>query len=266
MPLKKMKQLSACAKGLVGAALFSVFVLAPSVLQAAALSPADQTQFEQANQSYRDGKFKEAAAGFEALKAKYPGEAAFPYNLGNSLFRTGEIGPALLAYERALRLSPRDKDIRANLEHVRGLLEYRIEDKRNWYVRAGESVLGHFRDEEVFFLVLMIYLAFLVTAFFCLAFRRGEPWGWWRKTLLGLLLAGLGLAALKHFDSDIMKDAIVIAKEAEVHYGPSVGDQVAFRLGEGLKVYVVDTRRDWSRIALVNHEGGWVKNSDIAQV
>ena len=238
----------------------------PAALHAAPLAAQDQALFEQANKLYEDGKYKESSAAYETLKQKYPREAAFPYNLGNSLFRAGQIGPSLLAYERALRLSPRDKDIRANLEHVRGLLEYRIEDKRNWYIRAGENVLGHLRDEEVFFLVLLIYLIALVTAFFCLAFRWGDPWGWWRKTLLGLLVFGLGLAAVKHFDSDIMKDAIVIAKEAEVHYGPSVGDQVAFRLGEGLKVYVVDTRRDWSRISLVNHEGGWVKNSDIAQV
>src|SRR5690606_3967693 len=37
------------------------------------------------------------------------------YNLGNSYYRTGKIGLAILYYEKALKLSPGDEDIRHNL-------------------------------------------------------------------------------------------------------------------------------------------------------
>ena len=37
------------------------------------------------------------------------------YNLGNAWFRLGELGPAILHYERARRSMPRDDDLAANL-------------------------------------------------------------------------------------------------------------------------------------------------------
>lgn len=242
------------------AVMFCVFFV-PGSLQAD-----NSAAFEKANQLYQDGKFKEAAKAYQELTSASDSSPALFYNLGNSLFRAGETGQAILFYERALRFAPRDADIRANLAHVRGLLEYRVDDKRNWYVRAAEEWLGYFRSEEIFLVVMAVYLIFLLTAFFCLAYRRGMSWGWWRKTLLAVFLLTLALAGAKQYDSEVMKDAIVIADQAEVRYGPSVTDQIAFRLGEGLKAYVVDTRRDWSRIVLVNHEGGWIKNSDIGIV
>lgn len=246
--------------------LFLTAVLFCAVFVPGSLQADNTAAFEKANQLYQNGKFKEAAQAYQELASGRDLSPALFYNLGNSFFRTGEIGQAILFYERALRLAPRDADIRANLAHVRGLLEYRVDDKRNWYVRAAEEWLGYFRSEEIFLVVMAVYLIFLLTAFFCLAYRRGMPWGWWRKTLLIVFLLTLGLAGAKQYDMEVMKDAIVIVEQAEVRYGPSVTDQIAFRLGEGLKAYVVDARRDWSRIVLVNHEGGWVKNSDIGIV
>lgn len=249
--------------GLFAGALFAGFaVLTPAGLSA----DGGSALFEKANALYQEGKFKEASAAYRELAEKNPGESAYFYNLGNSSFRAGETGQAILAYERAVKRDPRNPDIRANLAHVRGGLEYRIEDKRNWYIRAAEEWLGYFRDEEVFFLAMLVYLLFLLTGFYCLTFRRGMPWGWWRKTLTLVFAGTLVLSGLKHYDSAIMKDAIITAREAEVRYGPSVSDQIAFRLGEGLKAYVVDARRGWSRIVLVNNEGGWIKDSDVQLV
>ena len=55
---------------------------------------------------------------YEALLKN--GEAAdVYYNLGNSYYKIGEIAKAVLNYERALLLQPRNGDIRANLEVAR---------------------------------------------------------------------------------------------------------------------------------------------------
>jgi SH3-like domain-containing protein len=37
-------------------------------------------------------------------------------------------------------------------------------------------------------------------------------------------------------------------------------------MGEGIKVFVMDRREDWSRVLLTNGESGWVRDSDIAEV
>ena len=243
-----------------------VFFLALFPFKAFAWDAQTVAQFNKANQSYREGHFKDAIAGYRALTEKYPGAGVFFYNLGNSFYRIKDTGSAILAYERARMLDPRDADIRNNLHFVRGLLEYRIEDKRNWYVRAGERLLGCFTGREITFLAALAYFLFMTSWAFVLFFRRDAVFGWKRKSLLVFLIFTAFLAGAKHVQLNVIRDAIVMAKEAEVRYGPSENDKVAFRLGEGLKVYVVDVREDWSRILLANGESGWVPSGRIAEV
>ncbi|HTL48620.1 MAG TPA: tetratricopeptide repeat protein [Verrucomicrobiae bacterium] len=242
------------------------FVLGARALPAAAMASDDVMLFERANEAFRQNHFKEAADMYRKLQHQYPTAAVFSYDLGNSLFKDGDLGGAILAYERAKLKAPRDPDVRHNLDYANSLLEYHVDDKRNWYVKAGEEVLNYFREKETNLLLFAAAFLFLSSWIFSLNYRRGEPWGWFRKTLLAFLSVGLVLAGGKSVETHMMRDAIVTAKEAEVRFGPSLDSQVSFRLGQGLKAYVVDTRKDWSRVLLVNLESGWVQNKDIEEV
>ncbi len=245
--------------------LLSLLCFSSSAMALPSQTAADVSSFKQANDFYRSGKFEEAAKIYQELAEGHP-TGVFYYNLGNTRFRMNQSGPAIFAYERAMRLEPRNPDIRRNLNYVRGLLEYRIQDKRNWYVRAGENVLEYFTVREINLLWVMTVFFFLAVWASRLWTGREGPWGWRRKTLLALAFVFIGLAILKNIETNVMSDAIVMKGEVEVRYGPSESDQVAFRLGEGLKVYVVDRRENWKRIVLVNGESGWVSSEDIAEV
>ena len=59
--------------------------------------------------------YQEAIKDYEAL-LKEGVSAEFYYNLGNAYYRSDNITRAMLNYERALLLSPGDKDIRYNLQ------------------------------------------------------------------------------------------------------------------------------------------------------
>ena len=49
------------------------------------------------------------------------------YNIGNTYFRLGDIGRAILSYERAALYMPRDGNVRANLEYARSRRIDRVE-------------------------------------------------------------------------------------------------------------------------------------------
>ncbi|HXV28151.1 MAG TPA: tetratricopeptide repeat protein, partial [bacterium] len=210
--------------------------------QALAWTAGDVSTFQQANQEYRAGHFNKAADLYKELLETYPRLAVVYYNLGNSYFREGKLGEAILAYERARYYEPRDEDIQFNLNYARGLLEYRVEDKRNWYIRAGEQFLENFTEEEIDLIWLGAFFLFILSWCFMLFFRRGTPWGWRRKFLLWLSVLFFILSIAKEVETRMIRDAIVMAKGTDVRYGPTESDQVAFRLGEGIKVYVVDQR------------------------
>ena len=94
-------------------------VLWALMLAAAPVSAAAPAAFERANQQFAAGEFAAAAAAYEQVLNNDGPRAAVFYNLGNSYQRLGQYGPAILAYERARLLSPRDPDLLANLALAR---------------------------------------------------------------------------------------------------------------------------------------------------
>ena len=70
---------------------------------------------QNADDEYAKGNYQQAIKDYqEILKTGVSSEIY--YNLGNAYYRTDNITQALLAYERALQLSPGDNDIRFNLQ------------------------------------------------------------------------------------------------------------------------------------------------------
>jgi tetratricopeptide (TPR) repeat protein len=222
--------------------------------------------FQEANTGYRTGDYKKAAELYESLIKQEPRVAAFYYDLANAYVRLGNLSRAILNYEKALLLDPRNGDIRENLRYTRGLLEYRVEDTRNWYLKATEVVLRYMTEKEVYVVVLVVLFVFLAGGILYFLIGRGVFWNPWQQfvsiTLLIVVLVALG----KQMQNNVFQDAIVMQKECEARYGPSEHDQVAFKMGEGIKVFVIDRREDWSRVILTNGESGWVRDSDIAEV
>ncbi|HNX68588.1 MAG TPA: tetratricopeptide repeat protein [Candidatus Omnitrophota bacterium] len=224
------------------------------------------TVFEEANTSYRTGNYEKAAGLYERLTHEGAPVAAVYYDLGNAYVRLGKLSQAILNYEKALLIDPRNADIRYNLNYARGLIEYRVEDSRNWYLKATAAVLRFWTRQEIHLLTQVLVFIFLLGGILRLLSGRDPFWTAWRKCMFALVLIAFLVEFGKHVQDNLFTDAIVMQKECEARYGPSEHDQVAFRMGEGIKVFVVDRREDWSRVVLTNGESGWVKNEDIAEV
>ncbi len=75
--------------------------------------------FDEANRQYGSGNFSGAAAAYEKILTNDGSRAAVYYNLGNSYQSLKKNGLAILAYERARLLKPRDPDLLANLALAR---------------------------------------------------------------------------------------------------------------------------------------------------
>jgi tetratricopeptide (TPR) repeat protein len=246
------------------AALFLLIAL--GCMPAVYAGPVTARIFQDANTSYRTGDFEKAAELYESLIAEEPRVAVFYYDLANTYVRLGKLSQAILNYEKALRLDPRNADVRENLRYTRGLLEYRVEDARNWYLKATEVVLKYATEREIYTVVLALLFIFLAGGVLYFLTGRGVFWNPWQQFVFIVLLLAALVAFGKQVQSNLIRDAIVMQKECEARYGPSEHDQVAFKMGEGIKVFVMDRREDWSRVLLTNGESGWVKDSDIAEV
>ncbi len=115
---------------------------------------------DEANKQFADGDFSAAAASYQKLLDDGGPDAAVYYNLGNAYQSEKDYGPAILAYERARLLKPRDPDLQANLEMARkaatafeepelhprvdAVLAYLSRNEWSWLVVGGALFLGAF--------------------------------------------------------------------------------------------------------------------------
>ena len=75
--------------------------------------------YRRANADYEQGQYQRAIEKYEQIVPLFRNGIVY-YNLGNAYFRLEERGKAIVNYERAKRLMPRDKDNAFQPEARRG--------------------------------------------------------------------------------------------------------------------------------------------------
>jgi len=201
-------------------------------LAAAFAGPGDD--FKSANQYYDAGKFAEAAAIYERIEPK---TAHVYYNLGNAHFREGKPGLAILDYERARRLAPRDPDILANLKFAEQRLGV---DEANTPPRAWERFLRSVIES-----------------------RTSTEWGVCELLALWLTVLALGYEVV---GDRAAPAAIVVAVEAAARFAPMADSTTHFKLAEGTRVVIREDRGQWQFVERSDGQQGWVKSDTLERV
>src|SRR5215831_6409541 len=120
-----------------GLRLFSAIFL--TISRVACADPAAPADFDAANKLYEQSKFAEAAASYEKLLRSGQASESLYFNWGNALFKNGQIGRAIAAYQQAQQMAPRDPDVRANLQFARNQVQGPTRSLARWQ-RAVEKL------------------------------------------------------------------------------------------------------------------------------
>ena len=226
-----------------------------------------QSEFDLANAAYADGRYEEAAAGYEALLAEGP-NATLYYNLGNARFKQGELAQAILNYERALRLEPNHKDAQYNLAFAQSKITDNIVEQDFFLSAWARTVRNSLREQT--WLVLSISL-FILALVGLLLFLLSREIGL-RKTafhvawiaVLFSLIAGLNAASLHKRDT-LRSEAIITQGVVNGKSSPDRSGTDLFTVHEGTKVTIRETLGEWANIRVGNYEG-WVRMQNLERI
>lgn len=215
--------------------------------------------FDAANRLYEKGDYAAAAAAYEKLASGGKASAALLFNLGNAHFKNGHVGRAIVAYNEAAKLAPRDPDIWANLQFARRSVS-----------GNSDRVSGFDRAASLLTLNELGSLTAIAMwgCFGSLALAQLRPA---MKSGLKTIAVGAGIFALFFgiwfgyvlLDRQYSERAVVTVSSSAVRFGPLEESQVSFNVRDGAELKVLGRKDKWTQVVDASNRSGWIVSSDL---
>jgi tetratricopeptide (TPR) repeat protein len=226
-----------------------------------------QEIIQQANEAYTKGEFNQAIDLYQKAIEENGVSAEAYYNIGNSYYRTNKIAPAILYYERALLLSPGDKDIRFNLEIAKLKTIDRIEPVGEFFLTDWyNAVQNLFRTNQWSTIAWSCFILFVLglTLFFFSRKIFLKKLGFYAGLVVLVLTIVTNIFAYSQKKKLIDRNtAIIFTPTVNIKSSPDNSGTDLFILHEGTKVDVKSQLGDWKEIETADGNVGWIKSGDI---
>lgn len=238
--------------------LFIVFTVAGSVFAQSAA----QLHFERANELYQAGKYQDAIDIYQKIltDGKVSGEVYF--NLGNAYYKTGDIGHAILYYERAKIFLEDDEALDQNLRIARLKTVDEIEPIPQLFLLAWWREIQHLISLNALAWVTYGIFVLLILTIIATILWRGR----WRRISWIVLWIFLPVAVIfvsRVYEFETSKFGIILDSKISVMSEPNLSGQELFILHEGTKVRINRSVDSWDEISLPDGKTGWMKKQSL---
>ncbi len=242
--------------------VLSLFLVSPA--SAAMPQNIAISEFVKANQEYRDGKFIEASKSYEAIMVGGLESGPVYYNLANSYFKAGQAGKALLNYERARKLMPRDRDLQANEKFVLNSLPERTTQNLNFWDKMWDQHIHFYTLNEMIMIVLVIVLLFVFIFILGLYLNWSSSQMVWIRGVLVVLFLIYGTGLWVKVEAD--RDVNIIVRATSARFEPNEKATVYFDLSNGQRVRAREEEGDWQKIERPDGKLGWIPKNSLERL
>jgi len=223
------------------------------------ISISAETQFDAANKLYAQSKFAEAAAEYNKLVQTGSISPALYFNLGNAYFKSGQVGRAIGAYRQAEEMSPRDPDVRANLQFARNLVQGPKTGASR--IQRWLGTLSTVEWVALSTVAVWITLGLLIAGLIKPTLKPAlRSWIWLTIGMTVLVFACARTAVSLNASHKI---AIVAVDEASVRNGPFDESPSAFTAHDGAELWVLDHKDNWLQVTDGKTRVGWLKTEAL---
>jgi tetratricopeptide (TPR) repeat protein len=229
-----------------------------------------QTAFEKGNEFYQKENYQAAITSYESILKSGKHSADLYFNLGNCYYKLHKVAPAIYNFEKALLLSPNDKDIETNLEFARKMAidDIKVIPKVGFHKLIKDFTSAYYYDTWGWIAVTFafVFLLFFIGYYFSQTtlLKRIFFLGMFVLLIAIALSVAAGIYEKNQYENE--KPAIVFAENASVKSEPKTNSPDAFVLHEGTKVYILESIANWKKIELTDETTGWIEANDIKEI
>lgn len=200
--------------------------------------------------AYTTGQFPSARAAFSEVVAGEPDDVAAWRNLGLSAWRAADTATTLWAWQRALRLDPRDAVVRAQLEQLPALQV------------PEDAAVPPVGAEPVRHAAIAVAGLALIAAL--VSRRTGATRGWRRLAIGAAVASAATVGAAEWLARRIDRPGVAVAlRDASSRREPAMTADPVAAITAGDILPVLDTRPGWVRIRVDATHDGWLPASYI---
>lgn len=226
--------------------------------------------FVAANKSYQQEKYMEALQSYQEIEKMELESADLYFNMANIYYKTNQVAPAVYYYEKALKLTPNDRDILFNLEFANRMILDNIEPlPKSLWQKFMDTVILKFTYET--WSKIAVGLAFLFAVLFLMyhfSYSTSKKRVFFITSILSVILVTTCLFFAyrnKHYiDNNI--EAIIFSNAANVKSAPTKSSEVYFELHEGTKVIILESLDNWKKIKIADGKMGWIDTNALKEI
>lgn len=241
-----------------------VFIL----FQSAVLRADNRLLWDDAGASYDNGDYAGAAEIYRKLIEREAESPELYYNLGNSDFKSGNLGASIWAYRRALKLDHGMEQARVNLDYVRQFNIDKIEIKGAGFIDDIWGFVTGFMSANGYLVMLSFswWLLGAVAAFMILK-PKSAVWPQYLLILSILLVIFSATASVTRLKYDrFSRWGVLTVPSADIREGPGE-DFERIEVGhEGLEFRILGQRERGLLIELENGLKGWVSLEAVLEI
>ncbi len=225
--------------------------------------------FQEANDHYLNQRYAEAINLYNHVIQQGYEHVDLYYNLGNAYYRLGRLGDAIWAYEKGLKLHPKDEDIRFNLKVSNARIVDRVEVPEGFFLIEWYGALKHgFSPRQWLLLISSLFLVSSVV-FALSSFASPSLRSWIKKvSTIGLIITMISLFIYidLRFEVSDLNEAIIVTDDGKVYSSPTEIGKVLYIVHEGTKAKITQEQFPWLEIELIDGKKGWLKADHLRRL
>lgn len=202
------------------------------------------------------------------------------YNLGNAFYRNGDIGHAILSYERALKINPSDDKAKTNLDFVKTKIQDIPEDDSSFLSNLQDNITASMSPDSWAWMALILFIALIcLTGVYIFSSNiRWRKIGFFGGIVIAIVFVYFFIVAWQTSNGPTNhNEAIVVEPTTNLCSAPrstrSKTEKVV-PIHEGTKIEILDsisTPDDpnvgkWYDAKINNSSRGWLNAADVEKI